>query len=245
MPTLTARLAIDLYMEQPYGSQQVKQIRRMVNLQQSTTSSLTEQAYRQIEEMIVTLQLTPGQLLSEAGLMSELAIGRTPIREALQRLAFEGLVVIMPRRGVLVSEINHARQLQLLELRREVERLIMRGAAKRATPEERETFAKLAADFESAANADDDVTFMRLDLQFNKLTIRACRNEYAAKTMQLMQGLARRFWYQHYRQTLNLKRCAHLHAAVAQAIAEGKPDLAANASDQLIDYMSEFTRSSI
>ena len=54
-----------------------------------------------------------------------------------------------------------------------------------------------------------------------------------------------RFWYQHYRQTLNLKRCAHLHAAVAQAIAEGKPDMAANASDQLIDYMSEFTRSSI
>ncbi len=217
----------------------------MVNLQQSNTSSLTERAYRQIEEMIVTLQLTPGQILSEAGLMSELAIGRTPIREALQRLAFEGLVVIMPRRGVLVSEINHARRLQLLELRREVERLIMRGAAKRATPEENETFAKLAADFESAADADDDVTFMRLDLQFNKLTIRACRNEYAAKTMQLMQGLARRFWYQHYRQTLNLKRCAHLHAVVARAIAEGDPDRAANASDQLIDYMSEFTRASI
>ena len=195
--------------------------------------------------MIVTLQLEPGQLLSEAALMSELGIGRSPVREALQRLAFEGLVIIMPRRGVMVTEINHARQLQLLELRREVERMIMRDAARRATPGEREAFVRLARDLDAAAESGDDVTFMRLDLQFNKSTVAACRNEYAAKTMQLIQGLARRFWYQHYRETLDLKRCATLHAAVARAIAEGGADEAAQSSDRLIDYMSEFTRASL
>lgn len=208
-------------------------------------SSLTDRAYQQIEEMIVTLQLEPGQLLTEAALMFELGIGRTPIREALQRLAFEGLVTIIPRRGVMVTEINHARQLQLLELRREVERMIMRGAARRATPEERDLFARLAKDLDAAAEAGDDVMFMRLDLQFNKSTATACRNEYAAKTLQLMQGLARRFWYQHYRETLDLKRCASLHAEVARAIAEGRVDEAGRASDLLIDYMSEFTRASL
>ncbi len=214
-------------------------------LRGENTSSLTDEAYLRIEEMIVTLQLEPGQLLSEAALMSELGIGRSPVREALQRLAFEGLVIIMPRRGVMVTEINHARQLQLLELRREVERMIMRDAARRATPGERESFVRLARDLDAAAETGDDVTFMRLDLQFNKSTVAACRNEYAAKTMQLIQGLARRFWYQHYRETLDLKRCATLHAAVARAIAEGSADEAAQSSDRLIDYMSEFTRASL
>jgi len=102
---------------------------------------LTEWAYRRIEELIVTLQLPSGQVLSESELIEELGIGRTRVREALQRLAFEGLVVIMPRRGVLVSEINHTKQLALPELRCEVERLVMRRAAGRTTDEERAIFA--------------------------------------------------------------------------------------------------------
>lgn len=209
------------------------------------SQSLTQRAYKQIEEMIVTLQLEPGEVISEPALMSQLKIGRTPIREALQRLAFEGLVVILPRRGVLVSEINHSRQLQLLELRREIERFVMREAARRSTPEERAAFSELAAHFEQSAAEDDDRAFMRYDLMFNRMTIKACRNEYAAKSMQLMQGLARRFWYQHYRQALDLNRCAKLHARVAKAISKGSAEEAANASDQLIDYMAEFTRASI
>ncbi|HAE00603.1 MAG TPA: GntR family transcriptional regulator, partial [Rhodospirillaceae bacterium] len=88
--------------------------------------SLTEQAYRQIEERIVTLRLEPGEVLSEASLSLELGIGRTPIREALQRLAREGLVNILPRRGILVSDINVRNQLELLAVRREVERLMAR-----------------------------------------------------------------------------------------------------------------------
>jgi DNA-binding GntR family transcriptional regulator len=82
--------------------------------------SLTERAYRQIEELIVTLQIPPGTVVSEASLSERLAIGRTPIREALQRLARERLVVVLPRRGIMVSEINVRTQLRLLEVRREL-----------------------------------------------------------------------------------------------------------------------------
>src|SRR5262249_44464891 len=95
--------------------------------------SLTEKAYRQIEELIVTLQIPPGTVVSEAQLSERLAIGRTPIREALQRLARERLVVVLPRRGIMVSEINVRTQLRLLEVRRELERLIARSAARRAS----------------------------------------------------------------------------------------------------------------
>jgi len=103
--------------------------------------TLTDRAYRAIEEQIVTLQLAPGAVISEAMLSERLKIGRTPIREAIQRLARERLMVIMPRRGIMVSEVNIQTQLRLLEVRRELERLIARNAARRANDAERAEFA--------------------------------------------------------------------------------------------------------
>ena len=86
--------------------------------------TLTDRAYRLIEELIVTLALPPETILSEQSLAQRLGIGRTPIREALWRLARERLVTIIPHRGIIVSEINIKLQLRLLELRRVVERLV-------------------------------------------------------------------------------------------------------------------------
>lgn len=209
------------------------------------TETLTERAYHQLEEMIVTLRLIPGQVLSEAQLAEELGIGRTPVREALQRLASQGLVNVLPRRGVLVSEINPSRQLLLLELRREVERLCARKAALRALPEERAAFAALADELARTADESDHAAFMRLDLEFNQALLAASRNEFAERAMRRIQGLSRRFWFQHYREALDLERCARLHEHVARAIAAGDADKAGTALDALIDYIVEFTRSTV
>lgn len=208
-------------------------------------ATLTEQAYHRLEEMIVTLQLAPGEVLSESSLTQSLGIGRTPIREALQRLAIEGLVVILPRRGVLVSEITVRNQLELLRVRREVERLMSRLAAVRATPAERTGFRRIADAMDGTADGNDDVKFMRLDQEFNLMLSHACRNIYARKTMGLMQGLARRFWYQHYKEALDLPRCARLHAGMARAVAGGDAEEAAGATDSLIDYIEEFTKATL
>src|SRR5437660_331801 len=162
--------------------------------------SLTDLAYAHLEEMIVTLKLPPGAAVSEAELSQRLGIGRTPIREALQRLAREQLVVILPRRGVIVSEINVKSQLRLLETRREVERLVARSAARRATPVERRRMDELAERFERSARNNDDKGFMRVDREFNELCLAAAKNEFAAGAMRLMQSLSRRFWYHHYRE---------------------------------------------
>lgn len=209
------------------------------------SGTLTDRAYHQLEEMIVTLRLEPGQVLSEAELAEELGIGRTPVREALQRLASEGLVNILPRRGVLVSEINLSSQLLLLELRREVERLCVQKAAQRVTDEEREVFAQLADELAEAARNRDDAAFMRLDLEFNQAILRSSRNEFAERAMRRIQGLSRRFWFQHYQEALDLERCARLHESVARAIVDGNPQQAGKASDELIDYIVEFSRSII
>lgn len=207
--------------------------------------TLTDRAYSKLEEMIVTLQLAPGAAVSEAELSQRLNIGRTPIREALQRLARERLVQILPRRGVIVSDINVKSQLRLLEVRREVERLVARSAARRATALERERFASLAAEFERAAKTNDDLAFMRTDQEFNELCDDAARNEFAATTMRLIQPLSRRFWYVHYKEAADMPAAAKLHATIARAIAAGNDDAAAAATDALLDNIEEFTRATV
>lgn len=195
--------------------------------------------------MIVTLVLAPGCAVSEAELSQRLGIGRTPIREALHRLAREKLVQILPRRGVIVSDINVKRQLRLLEVRREVERLVSRSAARRALPIERERFSALAAQFKKAARANDDVAFIRTDREFNEFTVLTARNEFAAAAMRLMQPLSRRFWYLHYKQAADMPESARLHAAIAGAIAAGDEAAAAQATDSLLDNIEAFTRATL
>jgi DNA-binding GntR family transcriptional regulator len=207
--------------------------------------TLTERAYRQIEELIVTLELAPETILSEQTLAQRLSIGRTPIREALQRLARDGLVVILPRRGILVSQINLKTQMRLLEVRRELERLMARSAAERATSEEAVQFANIARDMRRASDQADDMTFMRLDRALNELVSQAARNEFAARAMGLMHGLSRRFWYQHYREAGDLPLSARLHADLADAIARRDANAAGKASDLLIDYIESFARKTI
>lgn len=206
---------------------------------------LSERAYILIEEMITTLKLAPGQAISEASLVKMLGIGRTPIREALQRLARERLVVILPKRGIVVSEINIRNQLKLLELRRELERLIARAAARRATVEERKRFTEIADNLETAARKNDDTMFMRMDREFNLLSGTAARNDFLCDAMQQLQGLARRFWYMHYKQVADMPLAATLHAAVARAIAKGDEKAAMQASDKLIDYIEAFSKATL
>ena len=207
--------------------------------------SLTDLAYAHLEELIVTLKLEPGRTVSEGELSVLTGIGRTPIREALQRLAREKLVSILPRRGIVVTDINVGSQLRLLEVRRELERLIARSAARRATPGERERFRELARLFEKSARAGDDVTFMRTDREFNSLCSAASHNDFAAGAMSLMHSLSRRFWYLHYKQAADMPLTAKLHADIARAIADGDADSAAKASDRLLDEIEKFTRDTV
>ena len=207
--------------------------------------SQSDQAYEQLEELIVTLQLPPGSDVTEAKLVDRLGIGRTPVREALQRLARENLVVALPQRGYLVSHIDVRTQLRLLETRREVERLIARCAARRASPQERERFDALAETFEKASRHNDATTFIRADREFNALCLEAARNEFAAGAMQLMHGLSRRFWYMHWRQAADMPVTARDHAAMARAIAAGDEDGAGRALDLLLDGILAFTKATL
>jgi DNA-binding GntR family transcriptional regulator len=198
-----------------------------------------------LEEMIVTMDLQPGALLSESRLVEMLGLGRTPIREALQRLATEGLVEIMARRGIRVTDINIRQQLRLLEVRRALEQLNIRLSARRANHTTKEQFARIANGMSAAARDNDYKSFLHLDRDLNELIAVAADNEYSAQMLQKIHGLSRRFWHKHYLQVDDLAEVAGLHAAIAQAIADGDEEAAAAASVAHMVYIQSFTLSTL
>ena len=207
--------------------------------------SLSDQAYEQLEELIATMKLAPGTPVSESQLSTMLGIGRTPIREAIQRLSHEHLVSIMPKRGIFISDLNPQKQLRVLETRRELERLICKKSAKRCSPEERKQFERMAKDFSRAANEKNEKLFLKADKEFNDLTILAAKNEYASKALSMLQGMSRRFWFGNSHRIGDITVAAKLHANIAEAICRGDEKEAGIAVDKLLDYIEEFTRKTV
>ncbi|WP_296311827.1 GntR family transcriptional regulator [Pseudomonas sp.] len=208
-------------------------------------TTLMAEAYARLEEMIVTLELSPGAVVSEAILSRQLDIGTTPIREALHRLSREYLVQIIPRRGVVVTSIDVRLQFEVLETRRELDRLLASAAARRASDSDKAAIAALIGPTEDTAAAQDIREFLRMDAQLNVLLSQAARNAVAADTVARLHSVSRRFWYFHLDVPRHLAETARYHLDVVKAVAVGDPGKAAGASDQLVDYLVEFSRQTL
>ena len=207
--------------------------------------SLVDQVYEYLESMIVTLKLPPGALLSEVVIGKELGVSRTPVGEALQRLAREGLVTVLARRGIVVTEISASDQMRLLELRREISRFIARTGAKRATAEERDALRTNAKEFLKAAKTGDGIGVIAADKKFHDLFATCTHNNFAASAMGPLDSLSRRFSYAHKMIQENGLVSAKLHASIALAIADGDQVKAENAANALADYLDDFVRKTL
>lgn len=217
-------------------------------LTSSVTSSIkskVDEAYALLEEKIITMELAPGQWLSENELAQSLKLGRTPIREALQKLAAQQLLEIMPRRGIRVSNIDVGAQLRLLEVRRVLEQLQAKLAAQRANEMQKQRFFEIANEMEKAAQQDDYLAFVRLDSEYNYLMSDACANEFIEPALSKMHGLSRRFWHRHFEKNHDLEAAARLHAQVARAIAKSDAELAEKAANEHMNYIYQLTKSTI
>ncbi|NMM28345.1 MAG: GntR family transcriptional regulator [Glaciimonas sp.] len=198
-------------------------------------------AYNVLESMIVTLQLKPGTPIVEAELVAATGLGRTPLREALMRMSANGLIVQLPRRGLIVSDIELAAHLSLIETRRVLECLIAASAARRATPQQRKDILMHAKKMVAATRKNDLKTYMQADQALDTVSHQACRNPSAVAAVipQVMQ--CRRFWYA-FQHEGDIEADAKCHMMLAAAIANDDPDAAVGAAEALMDYLDSFAR---
>lgn len=198
--------------------------------------SLAEQAYRILERMIVTLELEPGTIVTEGRLIDLTGMGRTPVREAIQRLAWEGLMDVRPRSGIAIASINPEDFAKVIDAREGVERVLARDAARFGSPRDYERLETAAMAMRAAIPAEDIATFLDADKAFDLVLGSASNNPYATRLAAPLQTHSRRFWF-HLRPSSGISASANAHAALIEAIISRQPDHASATAGKLMTYL--------
>ena len=197
----------------------------------TTNRSLAEQAHHLLETQIINFKLAPGTLLTEKDLAEITGIGRTPVREAIQRLAADGLLQVLPRKGLMVTALRRTDMVNILEARKVLERLMVVKACERATPDQRQALLIMAE--HAGATGDDTETLLRVLVRIDELLAAACHNPFLVRALAAMQSQCRRLWYM-YREETNLLQATRLHSALASMVGEGNGAGAIRALDEII-----------
>ena len=185
-------------------------------------TSLADKAYHEIRGLIVSLTLAPGAVIDERELIERLGIGRTPVREALRRLAHERLVEVYPRRGMFVTGVDVRELARLSEVREVLEPEAARLAAERATDVDREELAALLV--ELAAGGSE---LIDLDERIHRAVYRAAHNDLLEATLEQYYVLALRIWSIALDRAHELEAAVEEHRALLEAIQAGDGDRAA------------------
>jgi DNA-binding GntR family transcriptional regulator len=189
--------------------------------ERSNGNSLNSLAYQQIREKIVALDLPPASLVDEARLADELGVGLTPVRQALRRLALENLVVILPRRGTIVADLNLSDLHKIFEMRVELEALAAQLAAERATPEQLANLAALVQEAQRRNAAGSKRELLDLDHRMHRLLAECAHNEFLEETLDRLYSHILRLWNLLLHRVTSLPASLQEHRAIAAAVTSG------------------------
>lgn len=212
-----------------------------VVLQSASARSQSERAYLLIRDQLVTLRLAPGSVIEESRLREELGLGRTPIREALQRLAHENLVSFVPHRGTFVCDINLTDLHRLTEVRIELEGYAARLAAERATSRDRARMESLMAELDTIDESDVH-NLMRLDQQIHRQVYQATRNSFLQTMLEENFNLSLRIWFLGLDRGVRLKAAVEEHRQLLAAIVAHDGDRAAGVMRQHVSGFEQAIR---
>lgn len=208
------------------------------------STSLSEQAYLEIRNKIVRLELAPGDVIKEETLQAQLGIGRTPIREALQRLARDQFVTVIPRRGMLVSGIDVMELSMLYETRALLEPYAMRLAAKRGKQEHWNEMARVLARADEPSATNDDL--MKIDRRCHEIVWDAAGNRFLTATLDMMYAQSDRLWHLYIADVADMKHAVQEHGEMFERLAIGDGDTAAELCEKHVrgfdDEMNQAVR---
>ncbi len=185
---------------------------------------LADRAYNDLRDRIVTLRIAPGAPIDEDVLGGELGIGRTPVREAIKRLALENLVTVFPRRGTFASEINITDLADISDVRMQLEGHAAYRAAQRITPAQQAELQELQDELERSQGSDDTAALMGLDTRVHRFIHRCAGNPYLEDSLGRYFNLSLRIWYLVIDRLPHLFARVHEHGDLLRAIADGDAD---------------------
>ncbi len=201
--------------------------------------SLKQQAYQAIKHKIVSLELEPGAVIDEAALITELGFGRTPIREALQRLALEKLVDIVPRRGMFVTEIGITDLQRLYEVRQMLESMAARLAAQRGRPEHWRRMEEALRPLDDTVKDLSNDVLIAIDEACHKIMYEATDNEFLIDALSGMYALSLRLWYYSLAKIGTMHSTVLEHRDILEALRQGDAERAAALLEQHINSFQQ------
>jgi DNA-binding GntR family transcriptional regulator len=184
----------------------------------TATRLVAERAYVELRDRIVTLHLPPGTVLREDTLMGEMGIGRTPLREAVKRLALENLVDVQPRRGTFVSAVKADDIVNITEVRAELEGYAAELAAVRLDPEAQAAASVLLREVQDLSRPNDQDWLMRFDERIHRFTWEAARNPYLTQTLERYFTHSLRIWYMVLDRVPTLGHAVHDQMQLLEAV---------------------------
>jgi DNA-binding GntR family transcriptional regulator len=200
---------------------------------------LADRAYVELRDRIVTLRIAPGAPIDEDLLGQELEMGRTPVREAIKRLALENLVTVFPRRGTFASEINITDLAHVSDVHTQLEGHAAYRAAERITESQRAELSELLEELGDSRGRDDLEQLMALDARVHRFIYRCAGNPYLEETLTRYFNLSLRIWHLVLDRLPHLFARVHEHDSVLRAIASGD---AAGAREILSEHIATFER---
>jgi DNA-binding GntR family transcriptional regulator len=201
--------------------------------------NLANLAYDQLEELIVSCALKPGQFLAIQDLQTMTGGGRTPVHQAVSRLSADTLILIRPRHGLQIAPLDLARERVLLGLRRDMERFVVRLATERAGPSHRIQILQIRRTLRAKAGRMSIVEFNQLDRRIDQVLNAASGEPFLEHTLRPLHTIFRRIgWIYHswVRAAEGLDQTVECHLAILDAVADGRITEAVAASDRLIAF---------
>jgi DNA-binding GntR family transcriptional regulator len=200
---------------------------------------LADRAYADLRDRIVTLRIAPGEPIDEDLLGGELGIGRTPVREAIKRLALESLVTVFPRRGTFASEINITDLADISDVRIQLEGHAAYRAAQRLTESQRAQLEELQRELADSEGSEDAESLMALDARVHRFVHHWAGNAYLEETLGRYFNLSLRIWYLVLDRLPHLLARVHEHDDLLRAIADGRP---LRAKEIIAEHIETFER---
>jgi DNA-binding GntR family transcriptional regulator len=200
---------------------------------------LADRAYIELRDRLVTLRIAPGAPIDEDVLGDELEMGRTPVREAIKRLALENLVTVFPRRGTFASEINITDLADISDVRAQLEAHAAYRAAERITDQQRAELDELLEELARSEGSDDVTALMALDARVHRFIYASAGNPYLEETLGRYFNLSLRIWHLVLDRLPHLFTRVHEHDDLLRAIAAGEAE---RAREILAEHVATFER---